>query len=155
MGVKFGGCGTSRASTASRTMPTKTRFRVFIGALLLVNLSPVAWLVRAAVRLWLVGSGGSLVQRRIDKVAKSAACATPVGSAGFSDSTGSHVAKIFATDFVLQANRCAPSFHSRMSACHRSASAALLAKSAMYSHLRCKMLPYRSTWFIHEPCTGG
>jgi hypothetical protein len=66
-----------------------------------------------------------------------------------------HLAMTLAADFVDQWNGCACSFHCDTKINKRSASTALLAKSAMTSRLRCKMLNHCSTWFIQEQWTGG
>jgi len=66
-----------------------------------------------------------------------------------------HLAMTFATDFVVQLNGCAVSFHSSMKAASRSASFSLLGKSTILSRFLLRMLNHCSTWFIHEQWTGG
>src|SRR5271166_6871541 len=66
-----------------------------------------------------------------------------------------HLAITFATDFVVQLNGCAVSFHSLMKAISRSASFSLLGKSTILSRFLLRMLNHCSTWFIHEQWTGG
>src|SRR5271166_3689141 len=66
-----------------------------------------------------------------------------------------HLAITFATDFVVQLNGCAVSFHSSMKAISRSASFSLLGKSTILSRFLLRMLNHCSTWFIHEQWTGG
>ena len=66
-----------------------------------------------------------------------------------------HFAITFATDFVVQLNGCAVSFHSSMKAISRSASFSLPGKSTILSRFLLRMLNHCSTWFIHEQWTGG
>src|SRR5512147_889900 len=68
---------------------------------------------------------------------------------GFASSTR-HFAMTLATDFEVQWNGWATSFHSLMKATSRSASRSLSAKSAIRNRFRFRMPNHCSTWFIHE-----